>query len=139
MSGPLADRIDLHVHVPPVALARLSTRDTGSDSATIRVQVEQARALQRLRYASDGACNARAPGRWLETHGRLDPGARQLLTSAGERLHLSARAFHRVLRVARTIADLGGDDAIRPSHVAEAVGYRPRSAQAESVRGLALA
>ncbi|MCU1383993.1 MAG: hypothetical protein JWL71_2690 [Acidobacteria bacterium] len=139
LSGPLADRIDLHVHVPPVALARLSTRDTGVNSAAIRACVEEARLRQRLRYASDSACNARAPGRWLEAHGGLDPSARQLLTSAGERLHLSARAFHRVLRVARTIADLDGDESIHTPHVAEAVGYRPRNAEAEPARGLALA
>ena len=135
LSGPLADRIDLHVHVPPVALGMLSTRDTGADSATIRARVEAARTRQRIRYASDGACNARAPGRWLETHGGLEPAARHLLTSAGERLHLSARAFHRVLRVARTIADMDGDCTVRTAHVAEAVGYRPRAAEPESMRG----
>ena len=128
LSGPLADRIDLHVHVPPVALARLSSLNDGADSATVRASVERARARQRLRYAHDGGCNARAPGRWLETHGSLEPSARQLLTRAGEHLHLSARAFHRVLRVARTIADLDADDSIRTTHVAEAVGYRPRGA-----------
>ena len=110
-------------------------RDAGADSATIRARVEEARTRQRLRYASDGACNARAPGRWLETHGGLEPAARQLLTSAGERLHFSARAFHRVLRVARTIADLDGDDAVRTAQVAEAVGYRPRGVNAEPAHG----
>jgi magnesium chelatase family protein len=126
LSGPLADRIDLHVHVPPVALARLSTRDTGVASAAVRERVERSRQRQRERYGNDDACNARAPGRWLETHGGLEASARQLLTSVGERLHLSARAFHRVLRVARTIADLEGEAALRTPHVAEALGYRPR-------------
>ena len=137
LSGPLADRIDIHVHVPPIALALLAARSASADSATIRARVEEARTRQRRRYTSDGACNARAPGRWLEMHGGLEPSARQLLTSAGERLHLSARAFHRVLRVARTIADLDGDESIRTPHVAEAVGYRPRSAEGEPRRGLA--
>ena len=129
MSGPLADRIDLHVHVPPVALARLGARDTGEGSAAIRERVQLARARQRARYSNDGACNARAPGRWLEVHGELESSARGLLTSAGERLHLSARAFHRVLRVARTIADLEHSATIGSAHVAEALGYRPRAAE----------
>lgn len=126
LSGPLADRIDLHVNVPAVALAKLSERDTGEGSATIRDRVQLARARQRARYSSDSACNARAPGRWLEMHGGVESSARELLTNAGERLHLSARAFHRVLRVARTIADLEQNMTIESAHVAEALGYRPR-------------
>jgi magnesium chelatase family protein len=139
LSGPLADRIDLHVHVPPVELARLAARDTGAGSAMVRACVEDARRQQRERYARDETCNARAPGRWLETHGGLEPTARQLLTSAGDRLHLSARAFHRVLRVARTIADLEGARTVGTAHVAEALGYRPRSVDAELKRGMAIA
>jgi magnesium chelatase family protein len=126
LSGPLADRIDLHVVVPAVALARLASRSRGDDSASVRARVDSARAWQRKRYDGGAGCNARAPGRWLETHGDVELPARQLLTSAGERLHLSARAFHRVLRVARTIADLEGERAVRTVHVAEALGYRPR-------------
>jgi magnesium chelatase family protein len=129
LSGPLADRIDLHVHVPPVPLARLAIRDEVLRSTDIRARVEAARATQRERYGSGDACNARAPGRWLERHGKLEPSARQLLTSAGERLHLSARAFHRVLRVARTIADLDDRATIANAHVAEAIGYRPRATE----------
>ena len=129
LSGPLADRIDLHVHVPPVALARLAVRDDAERSHTVRANVEAARARQRARYATDDACNARAPGRWLETHGKLEPAARSLLTTAGERLHLSARAFHRVLRVARTIADLDDRPTVASPHVAEALGYRPRGVE----------
>ena len=126
LSGPLADRIDLHVAAPAVSLAELSNRARGEDSATIRARVESARARQRLRYGADG-CNARTPGRWLETHGGVEPEARRMLTSAGERLHLSARAFHRVLRVARTIADLDGERVVRSVHLGEALGYRPRA------------
>jgi magnesium chelatase family protein len=126
LSGPLADRIDLHVSVPPVPLTELAMRERGDSSATIRQRVERARLRQRARFGDDVGCNARAPGRWLETHGALRPRARDLLASAGERLHLSARAFHRVLRVARTIADLESSVAIETAHVAEALGYRPR-------------
>lgn len=126
LSGPLADRIDLHVNVPPVALTTLSKRDTGDGSTAMRESVQLARTRQRVRYANDSACNARAPGRWLEVHGALESSARGLLTNAGERLHLSARAFHRTLRVARTIADLDQNVTIGSAHVAEALGYRPR-------------
>ena len=134
LSGPLADRIDLHVTVPPVALADLATRAHGDASAAVRERVERARIRQRARYADERACNARAAGRWLESHGAVKPAARALLTSAGERMSLSARAFHRVLRVARTIADLDDSSSVDIPHVAEALGYRPREATAPEQR-----
>jgi len=130
LSGPLADRIDLHVTVPPIALGDLDSRSRGESSAVVRDRVERARIRQRARFGDERGCNARAPGRWLESHAALAPAARTLLTTAGERLHLSARAFHRVLRVARTIADLEGSASVETPHVAEALGYRPRAVAA---------
>jgi magnesium chelatase family protein len=126
LSGPLADRIDLHVQVPPVSIERLAAPAQGERSSDIRARVDAARDRQRARYHDD-SCNARAPGRWLDAHGGLERSARTLLRGAAERLHLSARAFHRVLRVARTIADLEASESIAAAHVAEALGYRPRT------------
>jgi magnesium chelatase family protein len=133
LSGPLADRIDLHVQVPAVSIERLAACATGEQSSDIRARVEAARVRQRTRYRDD-SCNARAPGRWLDAHGGLERSARALLGGAAERLHLSARAFHRVLRVARTIADFEASDIIATAHVAEALGYRPRAEDAMSPR-----
>ena len=129
LSGPLADRIDLHVQVPPVSIERLASCAQGERSPDIRDRVEAARARQRARYPDD-SCNARAPGRWLDAHGGVDPSARALLGGAAERLHLSARAFHRVLRVARTIADLETREEIGVPHVAEAPFALSRSSPA---------
>ena len=127
ISGPLADRIDMHVTVGAVALRDLSGAPTGDSSSVIRARVEHARNRQRQRFVrSPGiTCNAYARGRWLDAHTPIDPGARSLLQTAAERLRLSARGYHRVLKVARTIADLEEQQQVAPDHVAEALRYRP--------------
>lgn len=126
LSGPLADRIDMHVPVGAVALRDLSAAATGDSSATMRERVERARATQRRRYrAMRGVtCNAHAAGRWLDRHTPFAPEARTLLHSAASALDLSARSYHRLLKVARTVADLAGCDTIAPEHVAEVLRYR---------------
>lgn len=130
LSGPLADRIDVHVAVGAVPLRSLAERGSEISSRDMRERVEGARARQLHRFAIEGAgagvtCNAYASGRWLELHGGVAAEARDLLNGAAERLSLSARGYHRVLRVARTIADLAGDDAVTAAAVAEAIRYRP--------------
>ncbi|MGH7650944.1 MAG: YifB family Mg chelatase-like AAA ATPase [Gemmatimonadaceae bacterium] len=127
ISGPLADRIDMHVAVGAVALRELSGASTGDNSATVRQRVERARATQRRRFARMKAVssNAYASGRWLDTHSPIDAGARALLQTAAERLSLSARGYHRVLKVARTIADLEDASEIGAAHIGEALRYRP--------------
>jgi magnesium chelatase family protein len=127
LSGPLADRIDLHVRVGAVALATLGQMALEESSARIRLRVTAARERQRVRYRvlPGIQLNADAPGRWLQSHGGLSDGARELLGTAAERLQLSARSFHRTLRVARTVADLAGSERVESSAVAEALMFRP--------------
>jgi magnesium chelatase family protein len=127
ISGPLADRIDMHVIVGAVALRDLSGANTGDSSVTVRRRVECARATQRKRFsrARGISCNAYASGRWLDAHTPIHAGARSLLQTAAERLSLSARGYHRVLKVARTIADLEDAGEIATVHIGEALRYRP--------------
>lgn len=124
VSGPLLDRMDLHVEVPPVEFGELTSRG-GEPSAAIRARVEAARTVQRERYRDSGiSCNARLTPAGLRQWCALTGEARGLLESAFQSLGLSARAYERVLKVARTIADLDGSAAIAAAHVAEAVQYR---------------
>jgi magnesium chelatase family protein len=129
ISGPLADRIDMHVTVGAVALRDLSGTSDGDSSPSIRTRVERARAIQRRRFARKPgiSCNAYAIGRWLDANTPVHPEARTLLHTAAERLGLSARGYHRVLKVARTIADLDDVKEIASAHVGEALRYRPLS------------
>lgn len=130
ISGPLADRIDMHVNVGAVSLRNLSEVSHAESSIAIRERVERARAIQRerLRKIPAANCNAHVAGLWLDRNTPVDAKARVLLQAASERLQLSARGYHRVLKVARTIADIDGDKSILTAHIAEALRYRPLQA-----------
>jgi magnesium chelatase family protein len=121
LSGPLLDRIDMHVEVPSVPRGDLLAQPRGEASATVRARVVAARVVA---IARQGAPNAALGGAALETHCAVDDAGRALLGAAIEKLDLSARALPRLLRLARTIADLAGAAALAPVHVAEAIGYR---------------
>ena len=129
LSGPLWDRIDLHIDVPAVSPADLALPPAAEDSAAVARRIAAARARQAARYGRV-ACqrnirsNAEADGPLLDEVAAPDPAGRTLLTRAAERLRLSARGFHRVLRVARTLADLEGSPSVARRHVAEALSYR---------------
>jgi magnesium chelatase family protein len=126
ISGPLMDRIDLHIEVTPVALEELSSDRVEESSATIRERVIRAREIQTARFEGiEGVhTNAMMNSRMVREYCPLDSAARTLLERAMERLKLSARAYDRIIKVARTIADLAGEAQIAPSHIAEAITYR---------------
>ena len=125
ISGPLLDRIDLHIEVPPVDYDQLATVKKAESSADIRRRVNAARAVQQARYAGTGiTSNARIPTSRLKEFCPLTDAANTLLKNAFERLGLSARAYDRLLKVARTIADLDGSQTIDAAHIAEAIQYR---------------
>ncbi len=126
ISGPLMDRFDLRVEVPPVGYADLDLPASGDTSATVAARVAAARARQGARFAGHATArvNADLEGAFLEEHASPDAEGKALLIRVAERFGLSARGYHRVLRVARTIADLDGSEDLRLPHVAEAVSYR---------------
>ena len=125
ISGPLLDRIDLHVSVPSVEYEALRRRTVPEDSAAVRSRVIAARARQLERFSgTDAACNAQMPPSMLAQCCELDAPCEALMRSAFERMGLTARSHDRVLRVARTIADLDGAERIEPPHLAEAIQYR---------------
>ena len=126
LSGPLLDRIDLGVRVPAVPFEALTGSASGESSAAVRQRVATAREAQRARNRHpDGASvNARLQGRALSRHCALDAAGLRILDAAGRRFRLSARSCHRLMKVARTIADLAGDEAISANHLAEAVQFR---------------
>ncbi len=128
ISGPLLDRIDLHVEVPALSLADMTLPPPREGSAEVAARVAAARLLQAERFAAAGQprlrTNAEADGELLERVAVGDEPAMALLRRAAQQLHLSARGYHRVLRVARTIADLDGSETIRKPHIAEAIAFR---------------
>ncbi|MCO5236239.1 MAG: YifB family Mg chelatase-like AAA ATPase [Chitinophagaceae bacterium] len=126
ISGPLLDRIDLHVEVTPVPFSALAVQKAGESSEAIRERVIKAREIQAERYKqSEGIyCNAQVSSKILKEVCRIDAMGQSLLKTAMDRLNLSARAYDRILKVSRTIADLAGSGAILPEHLAEAIQYR---------------
>ena len=126
ISGPLLDRIDLHIEVPQVKFREMSTAQPGEPSAQIRERVIAARKLQHARFAGKKhiTCNARMGSRELKTFCELDEPTRDLLKQAMTEYNLSARAYDRILKVARTIADLAGAEKINSDHISEAIQFR---------------
>ncbi|MCQ2382085.1 MAG: YifB family Mg chelatase-like AAA ATPase [Clostridia bacterium] len=125
ISGPLLDRIDLHIEVDQVTYDDLTTEKLAEDSATIRKRVTSARAIQNKRFANSSIyCNATMDTAMTKEYCVLDSEGEKILKTAFENLNLSARAYTRILKVARTIADLAGSEQIRPEHLSEAISYR---------------
>jgi magnesium chelatase family protein len=126
ISGPLLDRIDIHIEVPAIKYKQLSSREYGSSSGEIRTRVQAARQKQLMRFKNDRHmyCNAHMQTRTIRKYCRLDDAGQELVKNAITRLGLSARAYDRILKVSRTIADLESSRDIQANHVAEAIQYR---------------
>jgi magnesium chelatase family protein len=126
ISGPLLDRIDLHIEVPAVEYRDISSTRTEENSSAIRERVQRAREKQQTRFHSDTKvnCNARMGPRQIKRHCQLTDESQELIRVAMTELNLSARAYDRILKVSRTVADLAASDAITPEHVSEAIQYR---------------
>lgn len=125
ISGPLLDRIDIHIEIPAIHYKELTDPKEAESSAVIKARVEKARAIQRERLRHDRIFhNARMSTRLIKKYCTLEDEAKEILRLAMTELGLSARAYDKVIRVSRTIADLAGSDTIRGEHIAEAVQYR---------------
>jgi len=125
ISGPLLDRIDIHIEVPAVKYRDLADRSEAESSAAIARRVEHSRELQLDRYKGTKIhCNAQMTPRFIKKYCELDPAGNRMLELVTDRLGFSARTYTRILKVARTIADLDGSASIREQHIAEAIQYR---------------
>ena len=128
ISGPLMDRIDLRIDVPAVTAADLIKPGVSEPSAVVAARVALARACQKQRFLELGhpgvTANARCPTALIETIAQPDSGGAALMRDAAEKLKFSARAYHRILKVARTLADLDGAETVGRIHIAEAISYR---------------
>jgi len=124
ISGPLMDRMDIHIEVPPVEFRKLRQRRNGSGSSEIRQLVQQARKLQQERFGNPLMTNGTMGHKQVEQFCSMDSTAEMMLRQAMAEFALSARAHDKICKVARTIADLEGHEAIQSEHIAEAIGYR---------------
>jgi magnesium chelatase family protein len=126
ISGPLLDRIDLHIEVPAVKYKELSSKESGESSEKIRSRVMQAREIQVQRFKGRKGlyANADMQSKDIREHCKLGAAGEELLKMAITKLGLSARAYNRILKVGRTIADMAGSAYIRPEHISEAIQYR---------------
>lgn len=130
ISGPLLDRIDIHIEVPRVDYEKLSADRVGESSKSIRARVQAARDIQSKRFSKNGSsdivCNAGMRVGEIRQFCKLPAEGQSLMRAAMAQLNLSARAYHRILKLARTIADLAGNNEIQSPHLAEALQYRPK-------------
>ena len=128
--SPLLDRIDVHIEVPRVDYEKLSGDRLGESSESIRARVQAARDIQNKRFSSNGSsdivCNADMRVGEIRQFCKLQDEGQSLMRAAMSQMNLSARAYHRILKLARTIADLAGDEEIQSAHLAEALQYRPK-------------
>jgi magnesium chelatase family protein len=125
ISGPLLDRIDIHIEITPVPFDDLASQPPGETSQKIRERVIKAREIQQKRFeGTDIYANAQMSSRLLRRHVEIDEGGKQILKTATDKLGLSARAYDRILKVSRTIADLEGSESVQTQHLAEAINYR---------------
>jgi len=130
ISGPMLDRIDIHIEVPRVDYEKLSGDRMRESSASIRARVQAARDIQNKRFSSNGSsdiiCNADMCVGKIRQFCKLQDEGQSLMRAAMSQMNLSARAYHRILKLARTIADLAGREEIQSAHLAEALQYRPK-------------